>query len=70
MSARECGEANAINILLHGDLSDLGWGLVEARVDDLTSGVAQRSGYNLGATIMAVKSRFCDQNPYRHHESW
>src|SRR5581483_6067525 len=51
----EDGEADGVDVLLDRRRDDLLVALVEARVDDLHPGVAQRPGDDLGSAIMDVE---------------
>ena len=50
----EDGEADAVDVFLDGGGDDHLGGLAEACVDDLHSGVAEGSGDDLGAAVVAV----------------
>src|SRR4051794_31629223 len=57
VGAREDREADGVGVLLEDGLDDLLRRLVQARVDDLHAGVAQRAGDDLRAAVMAVEAR-------------
>ena len=55
--AGEDREADQVGVLLDRGLHDLLGRLVEAGVDHLVAGVAQRAGHDLGAAVVAVETR-------------
>src|ERR671913_2407626 len=69
VGAGEDGDADSVGVLLDGCFYDLLWGLVEARVDDLHSGVAEGAGDDLGPPVMPVKADLRHYHPYRARHS-
>src|SRR5205823_3833711 len=62
VSAAEAREADRVDVLLDRGLDDVLRRLPEPGVDDLHAGIAQRAGDDLGPTVVAVESRFRDQD--------
>ena len=62
MRAGEDGEADDVDVFLHGGGSDHLRGLAQAGVDDFHTGVAQSTGDYFGATVMAIEARLGDQH--------
>ncbi len=56
----EQGETHRVGVLLHRGLGHLLGGLVQPGVDHLEACVTQGAGYDLGTTIMSVKSGLGD----------
>ena len=67
--AREDREADPVHVLLDGGLRHHGRRLVEPRVDDLDTRVAQRARDHLGATVVAVETGLGDQDAQRAAQS-
>ena len=68
MRAAEDRQADDVDVLLHRGRGDHLRRLVQAGVDDLHAGVAQRGGDDLGAAVVAVEAGLGDQNANRTHE--
>ena len=72
--AGEHREADGVGVLLDGRLDDLLRRLVQAGVDDLHAGVAQRPRDDLGAAVVAVEARLghddADGRPWPGFGSW
>lgn len=66
VGTRQCGQPHPVDILLDRNRCDLRRCLVETRIDDLTTGVSERSSDNFGTAIMPIKTWFCDEYPSRH----
>ncbi len=69
MSAGEDGEADDVDVFLHGGGGDHLRGLAKAGVDHFHAGVAQRAGDYFRAAVVAIQSRLCDQHSdflFRH----
>src|SRR5947208_5995700 len=62
VSAAEAREADRVDVLLDRGLDDVLRRLPQPGVDDLHAGVAQRAGDDLGPAVVAVESRFRDQD--------
>ena len=62
VGAAEDREAHDVDVLLDGGGRDHLGRLVEARVDDLHAGVAQRGRDHLGAAIVPVEPRLGDEH--------
>ena len=62
MRAGEDAEADRVDVLLQRRLDDHLRRLMQAGVDDLEPGVAQRARDDLGAAVVPVESRFGDQD--------
>ena len=60
-------EPDDVRIFLDGGVRDHLRRLMEARVDDLHPGVAERGRDDLRSAIVAVEAGFCDQNAYWAH---
>src|SRR5438876_530909 len=58
----EARQADRVDVLLDRGLDDVLRRLPQAGVDDLHAGVAQRAGDDLGPAVVAVESRFRDQD--------
>ena len=58
--ARHDGQADGVDVLLDAGLDDLVGGLVQARVDDLETRVAQGAGDDFGAPVVAVQAGLGD----------
>src|SRR3954453_1213600 len=69
--AGEHGQADGVGVLLDDGLDDLLRGLVEAGVDHLHAGVAQRAGDDLRPPVVPVEAGHADDrpNPFVHHGS-
>ena len=67
--AREHGQPDGVRVLLDGRLDDLLGRLVQAGVDDLDAGVAQRAGHDLRPAVVPVEAGFGDHDADRrvHH---
>ena len=65
MGPGEEGESDGVGILLDDGLDHLIGRLVQSRVDDLESGVAQRPGDDLGAPIVPVEAGLGDYHSIR-----
>ncbi len=59
-------QAHGVDILLKSRFRDLGRGLMKTGVDHLEPGIAEGPGDHLGATIVSVKTWFCDENSSWH----
>src|SRR5262245_3039060 len=59
---REHAEPDGVSVLLHRGGHDLLRRLVQAGVDDLEAGVAERAGHDLGPTVVAVEPRLGDDD--------
>ena len=55
-------EADQVGVLLDRGLHDLLGRLVEAGVDDLVPGVAERAGHDLGAAVVTVEAGLADHD--------
>src|SRR5437763_13944388 len=62
VSAREHRETDGVGVLLQGGLRHLLGRLVQARVDDLEPGIAQRPGDHLRAPVVPVEAGFGDDD--------
>ena len=58
-------QADRVGVLLDRRLDDLLGRLVQAGVDDLHAGVAQRAGDHLGPAVVAVQARLGDDDAER-----
>ena len=69
--AGEHREADGVGVLLDDGLDDLLRRLVQAGVDDLHAGVAERAGHDLGAAVVPVEARLGDDHSdaFVHHRS-
>ena len=65
MGAAEHREPNDVDVFLNRGGRDHLRCLMEASVDDLHTGVAQRSRNDLRAAVVAIETRFGDQ-----HADW
>jgi hypothetical protein len=54
-----------VDVLLDRDPDDLGRRPVQARVDDLHTGISQRARDDLDATVMTVETDLAEQDPDR-----
>src|SRR5829696_5287306 len=63
VGARVDREADGVGVLLDHRGHDLLGGLVQAGVDDLHAGVAQRPGHDLGPPVVPVQPRLGDHDP-------
>ena len=63
--AGEDGQADDVDVLLHGGGGDHLGRLVEAGVDDLHAGIAEGRGDHLGAAVMAVEAGLGNENADR-----
>src|SRR4051794_6514659 len=63
VGAGEHRQAHGVGVLLDDGLDDLLRRLVQAGVDDLHAGVAQRTGHHLGAPVVPVETRLGDDHP-------
>ena len=61
--AGEDRQPDGVGVLLDRRLDDLLRRLVQAGVDDLHAGVAQRPGDDLGAAVVPVEARLGDDDP-------
>ncbi len=61
--AGQDGQADRVGVLLDRGLHDLLGRLVQAGVDDLHAGVAQRSGHHLGAAVVPVEAGLRNDDP-------
>ncbi|OLB95228.1 MAG: hypothetical protein AUH30_15810 [Candidatus Rokubacteria bacterium 13_1_40CM_68_15] len=62
MMPRQHAEPDGVGVFLHRGGDHLLGCLVEAGVDDLDAGVAQRAGDDLGAAIVAIQPRLRDDD--------
>jgi hypothetical protein len=60
--AGQHGQADRVHVLLDRGGDDLLRGLVQAGVDDLDSGVAQRAGYHLRPPVVPVQAGLGDDD--------
>lgn len=60
--AGEDGEADAIDVFLDGGGDDHLRGLAKTGVDDFHAGVAESASYDFCAAIVAVETRFSDED--------
>ena len=63
VGAGEHRQADGVGVLLDDGLDDLLRRLVQAGVDDLHAGVAQRARHDLGAAVVPVEARLGDDHP-------
>src|SRR5437588_3629472 len=63
VSPGEYSEADRFDVLLDGRGGNHLWRLVEARIDHLVAGVAQRARDHLGPPVVAVEAGLGDQDP-------
>jgi hypothetical protein len=62
VGARKNRETDRVDVLLHGGLGDHLRCLVQARVDHLEAGVAERARDDLGASVVPVETGFGDED--------
>ena len=67
--ARQHRQPDRVGVLLDRGLDDLLRRLVQAGVDDLDAGVAQRAGHHLGAAVVAVEPGLGDDDAHRSGDS-
>jgi len=65
MRAGKQREPQGVGVLLDDGLDDLLGRLVQSRVHDLETGVAERSRDDLGATIVPIQARLGDDDAIR-----
>src|SRR5512140_3424419 len=70
MRSGKNGQADNLHIFLKRRVDDHFRRLTEARVDDLHTGIPQRPGDYLGASVVAVEAGFGDQDPDSMIHKW
>ena len=59
-------EPDGVDILLDGSLGDLGWCLVQSRVDHFMARITECAGNHFGTAIVAVETWLGNENSARH----